>query len=187
MRLLSALPGDTALVRRDNGSREEDMNSYEIASYTVETYLERVGRDPTETRRSRTLELPSNVFYHGIVIRAYIGFSTFFDRWVQPDVVGYYSDANPYSPVIYGWFPVVEFPTWYDIVRNEKPVRLEYDFREPGAFSGYLRYLGLTTRGEPLGEGPVDESVPSFLSRAPGFAGSPIQDAIREIATESPP
>jgi hypothetical protein len=164
-----------------------DMYSFEIASYTVETDLVRVGTEPTVTYRSRALDLRSNILYHGIIVRAIISFSTYFDRWLGPEVVGYYWATNPYAPLMAGFFPVVEYPPWYDIVRNEQPVRLLYEFKEPGAFSGALGYLGLETGEEPLGEGPVDESIPSVLSRVPGFAGSPIEDATRDITTEPPP
>lgn len=154
------------------------MASFVIDSYKATTDLERFGTGPTETRRTRTLQFASAPMYHGLVLRALIAFSTSFDGWTGSQVVGYYSDGNPWAPFISGWFPVAEFPIWYDIVRNEAPVSLVYEFSTAGAYSGYLRYLALSTGQEPPGEGPADASYPFIISVVPGFDKAIIDSAL---------
>jgi hypothetical protein len=152
------------------------MASFVIDTYKVTTDLQRFGTGPTDTRRTRSLELTSAPMYHGLVLRATIAFSTFFDGWSGSPVVGYYSDGNPWAPVVAGWFPVGEFSAWYDILRNERPVSLVYEF-QAGA-SGYLRYLALATGQEPPGEGPADASYPHVLVLVPGFQKKILDAAI---------
>ena len=139
------------------------MPSFQIESYKVSITLERFS---TGTRRERMLELIGPTLYHGITQRASFAFSTAFDAdiWGAP-VVGF-ADNSGYSFTIVGWFPVAEFSYYYDIVRNERPVNVIYEFRDTGATSGYLSRLGLGTSMERVGEGPSDstESIPAMMA-----------------------
>ncbi|HEX6119017.1 MAG TPA: hypothetical protein VFZ03_06150 [Dongiaceae bacterium] len=141
------------------------MANFEIETYKATTDLQRSGAGPTETRRTRTLELVSKPMYHGIVVKALIAFSSSFDAWNGSPVVGYYGDANPLAPTIAGWFPAAEFSAWLDLVRNERPIWLTYQFQAEGAINGYLSYLALATGPEPIGEGPTDVSYPIGIER----------------------
>jgi hypothetical protein len=50
------------------------------------------------------------------------------------------------------------FASWYDILRNERPVRLRYHPDPTSPANTPLERLELFTGPEPLGEGPVDLS-----------------------------
>ena len=104
--------------------------------------------------------------YHGIVERAMLNFSTYWDNWSGTPVVGYYSVANPYQPLLTAWLPSNEFSFWYDVLRAEKPLTLFYDMT-PIAGASYVGKITLGTSTEPLGEGPAD-----VARRAP--SGAPL-------------
>jgi len=70
------------------------MASFVIDTYKATTDLERFGTDPSETRRTRTLQFTRATMYHGLVLRALIAFSTSFDGWPGSQVVGYCSFAG---------------------------------------------------------------------------------------------
>ena len=75
------------------------MPSFLIESYKVRLELQRVG-NPVVTHRNRIIEVVSVPLYHGIVERAMLNFSTYWDNWSGTPVVGYYSVANPYQPLL---------------------------------------------------------------------------------------
>lgn len=135
------------------------MPEIEIERYKARVELQRFASGgSTETRLNRVLELESPRLAHGIVVRVILSFSTFFDGWSGTPVVGFYSVSNPSAPLVAGWLPHREFEYYYDLVRNERPIFVFYEFRESGATSGYLRQIGLGTSREPVGEGPEDLS-----------------------------
>ena len=139
------------------------MPTFQIENYKVSATLE---RSPSGTRRERVLELIGATLYHGVQQRATFAFSTNFDIevWGSP-IVGYANNSS-YTFTIVGWFPVAEFSYYYDIVRNERPVHVVYDFSDPGSTSGALRRLGLGTSMERVGEGPSDstESISAIMA-----------------------
>lgn len=132
------------------------MPSFLIESYKVRLELQRVG-NPVVTHRNRIIEVVSVPLYHGIVERAMLNFSTYWDNWSGTPVVGYYSVANPYQPLLTAWLPSNEFSFWYDVLRAEKPLTLFYDMT-PIAGASYVGKITLGTSTEPLGEGPADVS-----------------------------
>ena len=77
------------------------MPSFLIESYKVRLELQRVG-NPVVTHRNRIIEVVSVPLYHGIVERAMLNFSTYWDNWSGTPVVGFYSVANPYQPLLAG-------------------------------------------------------------------------------------
>ena len=132
------------------------MPSFLIESYKVRLELQRFG-NPVVTHRNRIIEVVSVPLYHGIVERAMLNFSTYWDNWSGSPVVGYYSVANPYQPLLTAWLPSNEFSFWYDVLRAEKPLTLFYDMT-PIAGASYVSKITLGTSTEPLGEGPADVS-----------------------------
>jgi hypothetical protein len=134
---------------------------FEIETYKVTSYLERF---TGETRPSRVLRMTGPVQYHGIQNRAVFAFSSSFDGvWSNP-VAGYLTNAGYAGLVVAGWFPLAEYPYYYDILRSESPINVIYEFRDQGAISGYLREVGLGTSTERIGEGPSDS--PEAISAA---------------------
>jgi hypothetical protein len=91
------------------------------------------------------------------VVTGIIGFYTYWDNWTGLPIVGHY-DASPPTKSVAGYFPLVEFPVWYDILRNERPVSLEYEPASPVGTSHPLTKLALITGLEMPGEGPADVS-----------------------------
>jgi hypothetical protein len=132
------------------------MASFLIDSYKVRLELERSG-NPVVTHRNRAIELTSVPEFHGIVERAMLNFSTYWDNWAGTPVVGFYNTVNPYQPVLFGWLPSTEFSFWYDVLRSEKPLTFYYDITPIGG-ANYVSRITLGTSTEPLGEGPDDVS-----------------------------
>lgn len=132
------------------------MPSFLIQSYKVRLELLRVG-NPVVTHRNRIIEVVSAPLYHGIVERAMLNFSTYWDNWSGTPAVGYYNTVNPYQPVLAGWLPSAEYSFWYDVLRAEKPLTLFYDITPIGG-ANYVSKIALGTSTEPTGEGPADVS-----------------------------
>jgi hypothetical protein len=127
------------------------MPSIEIINYKVSTSIQRF---TSGTQFERVLDLESERFYHGLYYRVTLAFATNFSGdWGSP-VVGYLSDTTTFTPRIVGWLDLKEFDYYYDILRSEKPVFLNYTIQSGS--SGYLSKIGLSTLKEPLGEGPTD-------------------------------
>lgn len=131
------------------------MAGFLIASYKVRLELFRSG-NPVVTHRNRIIEIVSVMQFHGIVERAVLNFSTKFDNFNVP-AMATYNASNPFAPLIAGWLPSTEFSFWYDILRNENPLTLFYDFSSILGAS-YIDKITLGTSTEPLGEGPADFS-----------------------------
>jgi len=132
------------------------MGSFLVDSYKVRLELQRVG-NPVVTQRSRILEIASVVQFHGIVERAMLNFSTYWDNWSVTPAVGFYSTANPLQPMLTGWLPSSEFSFWYDVLRSEKPLTLFYNIAPIGG-ANYVNDISIGTSTEPIGEGPHDTS-----------------------------
>ena len=64
------------------------MPSFLIDSYKVRLELNRSG-NPVVTHRNRVIEVASVTQYHGIVERAMLNFSTYWDNWAGTPAVGY--------------------------------------------------------------------------------------------------
>ena len=132
------------------------MPSFLIESYKLRLEILRQG-NPVVTHRNRILEIASVPQFHGIVERAILNFSTFWDNWAVTPVVGFYSTFNPLQPILNGWLPSSEYPFWYDVLRSEKPLTLFYVITPLGG-ANYVSTITLGTSTEPTGEGPDDIS-----------------------------
>jgi len=132
------------------------MPSFLIDSYRLRLEILRQG-NPVATHRNHIIEIVSVPEFHGIVERAVLNFSTFWDNWAGTPVVGYYNTSNPLQPVLSGWLPSSEYAFWYDVLRSEKPLTFFYDITPIGGAS-YVSKITLGTSTEPTGEGPSDVS-----------------------------
>ncbi|HEU0172670.1 MAG TPA: hypothetical protein VFV58_00275 [Blastocatellia bacterium] len=132
------------------------MPSFLIDSYRLRLEILRQG-SPVATHRNRIIEIVSVPEFHGIVERAVLNFSTFWDNWSGTPVVGFYSTLNPLQPVLSGWLPSSEYAFWYDVLRSEKPLTLFYEIAPIGG-ANYVSKITLGTSTEPTGEGPSDVS-----------------------------
>ena len=132
------------------------MGSFLVDSYKVRLEIQRLG-NPVVTQKSRIIEIASVVEFHGIVERAMLNFSTFWDNWSTTPVVGFYNTSSPLQPVLYGWLPSSEYSFWYDVLRSEKPLTLFYNITPIGG-ANYVDDISLGTSTEPIGEGPQDLS-----------------------------
>ena len=131
------------------------MLSFEIESYKVSTYIQRL---TSGSVFERTLELKSVPLMHGSIrdqVSVILGFQTGFSGVVGFTAVGYLTTAPPSSTIL-GWLDLNEFNYYYDILRSEKPVLFFYELTDGSRSSGYLRRLGLGTSNEEIGEGPAD-------------------------------
>jgi hypothetical protein len=140
----------------DVAATEGPVPSFLIQAYKVRLELQRVGT-PATTHRNRIIEIQSVPLYHGIVERAMLNFSTYWDNWSTPAVVGFYNISNPLQPVLSGWLPSNEYSYWYDVLRSEKPLTFFYDITVIGG-ANYVNKISLGSSTEPLGEGPEDVS-----------------------------
>jgi hypothetical protein len=132
------------------------MGSFLVDSYKLRLEIQRVG-NPVVTQRSRILEITSVGESFGIVERAMLNFSTYFDNWSTTPAVGFYNSSNPLQPILTGWLPSSEFSFWYDVLRSEKPLTLSYNIAPIGG-ANYVNDISLGTSSEPIGEGPQDSS-----------------------------
>lgn len=131
------------------------MPLFEIESYEVSSYL---NRPSGNTVPNRLLKMTGPVLYHGIQNRAIFAFHpNFSGTWGSP-VAGYVSNPGYTGLVVVGWFPLGEYQVYYDILRSEKPLHVIYELRDPEAYTGYLREVGLGTATEPIGEGPSEST-----------------------------
>ena len=131
------------------------MPMFEIESYKVSSFLQRPSGEP---KPSRVLEMTGPVLYHGIQNKALFAFTPGFGgTWTTP-VAGYLTDGGFSGLTAVGWFPLVEYSYYYEILQTERPVQVIYEFRDAGATSGYLKEIGLGTSLEQIGEGPTDSS-----------------------------
>lgn len=132
-------------------------SSFVIESYKLRLEIERVG-NPAVTHRSHIIEIVSPPQSHGIVERAVLNFSTYWDGWTgSTAAVGYYSTATPNQPVVHGWLPSIEYSFWYDVLRSEKPLTFVYEIT-PINTASYVSKISLGTSTERTGEGPGDFS-----------------------------
>jgi hypothetical protein len=151
-------------------SRDDIMQSFDIETYKVSSQLQRF---PGETRPSRVLEMTGPVLYHGIQNHAFFAFNPFFDGvWTTP-VAGYLTDGGYSGLSVVGWFPLAEYSYYYEILRNERPVQVIYDFRDAGATSGYLSMVGLGTSSAQIGHAP-SESISAAMSNIARIVPMPI-------------
>jgi len=133
------------------------MPMFDIETYKVSSYLERFSG---ETRLTRVLEMTGPVLFHGIQNHALFAFVSSFNGFAgQNPVAGYPVDGGFSGLSVTGWFPVAEFSYYYDILRNERPVQVLYEFRDASVTSGYLSQVGLGMSTEPIGEGPSDSDA----------------------------
>jgi hypothetical protein len=132
------------------------MPSFLINTYKIRLEILRVS-NPVVTHRNRILEIASVPLYHGIVDRAVLNFSTYWDNWLGTTVVGYYNTSNPLQPVLNGWLPSTEYSFWYDVLRSEKPLTFFYEITLIRGAT-YVSRIALGTSTEPTGEGPEDVS-----------------------------
>ncbi len=132
------------------------MPSFEVNHYEVRAEIQRL-QTPAgiETYSGRSLILISTPLEAGGHIRAALQFSTLFEVWHGRPVVGRLDAADPLFPVISAWFPIAEFSSFYDILRHERPLLLDWQMRDGSATAGFLRHLSLgtprvTQRQEPV-------------------------------------
>ena len=138
------------------------MDSFQIESYKLRLILWREG---THTERERIIELRSEPLYHGIVVRAFLAFSTVFDNW-DGALLGAFELRDPLNPVIRGYLPATEYSIWYDVLRAESPLTFFYDTVNYNADYLRIRVMELGSSKEPLGEGPADSNpYPQFIRR----------------------
>jgi hypothetical protein len=78
----------------------------------------------------------------------------YFVPTASPDSVGYVAAGTQ----LIGLLPVEDFPFWYDILRNERPVRIHYTEGVGSGNTVHVEAISIGTNDEPLGEGPVDTS-----------------------------
>jgi hypothetical protein len=78
--------------------------------------------------------------------------AVFFYQSPPPDSIGHIGGA-----FLVGTLPEVDFASWYDILRNERPIRLGYE--EGAGTDPEIVTLDIGTNQEPVGEGPKDPSA----------------------------
>ena len=132
------------------------MYGWQIDSYKVRLELLRAG-NPVMTHRNRILELSSVTLYHGLLARAVLNFSTYWDNWSGTPAIGFSNSSNPMLEMIFGWLPSNEFSFWYDLLRSEKPLMFFYEVTPIGG-APYVSKISIGSSVEPLGEGPTDVS-----------------------------
>lgn len=122
------------------------MPCFEVGHYEVRTEIQRLQTAAgIETYTGRSLTLQSIPLEAGGHIRAALQFSTLFDAWHGRPVVGRLDAADPLFPVLSAWFPAGEFASFYDILRHERPLLLDWQMRDAGATAGFIRHLSLGT------------------------------------------
>jgi hypothetical protein len=132
------------------------MADFTVQSYKSRVEVQRLG-NPVVTYLNRLIELASVPQAQGIVLRANLSFSTRWDTWSGTPAVGFFNDSDPSAPVLSGWLPAAEYGLWYDLVRSEKPILVQYTISLING-AKYVNQIGIGTSTEPLGEGPADFS-----------------------------
>src|SRR5262245_11456814 len=129
------------------------MPSFGVGTYKVSLNLMRVGANPVVTHRRRLIEIAGIPDSAGVAERAVLDFSTYWDNWSTPAVVGFHNTSNAMQPVLYGWLPSSEYALWYDVLRSEQPLFIFFDITQIGG-SDYVSRIALGTSTESIGEGP---------------------------------
>lgn len=112
------------------------MPAFEIKSHNISS---RQWDNGGEVLESHTLEL------EGTRDRAILMFDSGLDIERLGSVVGFANDEGDGSVALVGWFPLHEFETWKELLQNRERVTVDFELRDSGAVSGYLRRLVLRT------------------------------------------
>jgi hypothetical protein len=131
------------------------LATFDVESYTVGT----TQAGPNASGASRFIRLASTELFHGIRSHASVYFVVG-DLTVLGSVVNV--DQPNYNGVtVYAWCKKADFAEWYDLLRNEAPLKFQYlydgpDF-DPSKPGRVLRSIQLFTGfPEPPGEGPEE-------------------------------
>ncbi|MBL8668521.1 MAG: hypothetical protein JNM48_13775 [Rhodospirillales bacterium] len=120
------------------------MPCFEVDRYEVRTEIQRLQTAAgVESYTGRSLTIFSTPIAVGGILRAVLQFSSLFDPWHGRAVVGRLVASDPLFPVLSAWLPLTEFGTFYDILRNERPLALACAMRDAGATTGFIRHLSL--------------------------------------------
>jgi hypothetical protein len=150
-----------------------------LVDFDIESYVVRISH-PATRPSFRKITLTGPALDHGIRIHAVVGF---YDD--PPEQFGIVRNVNPMDYIghnVHAWLPKVDFNDWYDVLRNEAPLLLQYRY-DPDAYdvehfpyTRKLTFISLFTGSdEPPGEGPDDlmEPLLAELARsAPAAEGS---------------
>jgi hypothetical protein len=139
--------------------------SFDVESYTV--VLSQIGTEPPGAWRNLTLTSPA--LAHGIRHHA----SIFFFPDPPPGTIGGVSNVdqpNYQGHSVRAFLRKPDFAAWYDVLRNEQPLKFDYAYdatydpsRPTRALFWVQLYTGLP---EPPGEGPEDLQAKLFPADA---------------------
>ena len=125
------------------------------ATMSIETYTVRTGRSTSTP--SAVLTLAGPVLSHGIQNNATL---YFFPSYAQFAGWGLNIGGLNFDGItVIATIPFDDFPRMYDLLRNEAPVQLHYNYGASSSTTKALTYLDLRTGNEPVGEGPEDEDA----------------------------
>lgn len=134
--------------------------TFDVETYTVST----VQSGTTSSGAWRTLTLTSTALAHNIRNRATV---FFFDNGSTTlGVVTNVDQPNFNGQSAYAYCRKADFADWYDLLRNEKPLKFTYSYAgpdfDPNQSARDLQWVQMYTgEQEPPGEGP--EEVQSLL------------------------
>jgi hypothetical protein len=111
----------------------------------VTTYQIAAARSRTNANSPRFVLTLRGITENGPVTEAAI----FFYQTPQPGTIGSVS-----AQLLVGILPDLDFASWYDILRNERPVKVNYVEGVGG--DARIGELSIGTNQEPVGEGPQD-------------------------------
>jgi len=134
---------------------------FDIESYSLLTTQNGVGA----AAAFRVIRLTSPARYHGIRTHASIYF--FETPGAMLGVVQNVDQPNFDGLTVYAYLFKADFADWYDILRNEKPLKCYYSYDgadfDPNDPSRALRSIALATgEPEPPGEGPEEVQAQQF-------------------------
>lgn len=150
-----------------------------IRTFDIETYFAFTTQRGTGSVGAwRALRVTSPVLTHGIQHRATLYF--FASEAQSPGLVMNVDQPNYQGQTVYAFCRKPDFREWYDILRNEAPLKLSYAYSgsdfDPSDPTRDLFWVEMFTGSpEPPGEGP--EEVLAYL----------FPEAVRAAASESAP
>jgi|APTNR8051073442_1049403.scaffolds.fasta_scaffold08120_4 hypothetical protein len=131
------------------------MLHFEVGHYSVRTELQRVQTSAgVQTYAARVLTLTGRPGPDAAIFRATLQFSTLFEPWYSRATAGQFDRSAALSPRLSVWLPLGEFPCYYDILRNERPLYLAFEAQPDGSLSHV--HLGSTMSADDL---PVDDGM----------------------------
>ena len=120
------------------------MPEFEVTEHRISRRRWDTGTTPVD---SHMLELFGPEDFEGCRDSATLIFDEALDLDRLGPVVGYATQPDHGPVSVVGWLPADSFDAWRELILARGVEKIQFEMRDPGATSGYLRRLGLVHPG----------------------------------------